>query len=468
MAKELVLKLGRRPSAVGIEGQAETAGRDRLLREGRLLAQCDHPSLVRVVDLDSHEGHPFLVMEHVTGLTLEQFIEHNRPGPDQAARLVAELARAVAYLHARGIIHQDIKPRNVLVDDQGRPRLIDFGLARLRHAWSEDTTRWTGGTAAYMSPEQALSCADRIGPRTDIFGLGGLLYHLLTGQPLYQGASRTSRLRQAKAAAYVPVRQVNRRVPRALQSICHKALAADPERRYRTAVELERALQRFRARRWIRMAGLAMLATVALAVAVALALGLAAARQQPTGPPPKILAFVLEQFRGPEPLGPIGWSTQPILVDDEVLVSARLDAPAYSYLVALGPDGKDTVCHPMKDSEPPPRSTEIRLEGMSYGLTGEPGLQAFVLMVSRRPLPPYQQWTAREGIRHRWKSIATDRVWLSDGRDFTPVSSIARGELRERSGSRPPAPFQEVCEYLAKRPEVEAIQAIAFPVRPKG
>src|SRR4029077_5316076 len=147
---------------------AKPAGRDRLLLEGRLLAQCDHPNLVRVVDLDVHEGRPFVVMEHVPGLPLEKFALEHRPGPRQAARLVAELARAVAYLHARRIVHQDIKPQNALVDDQGRPRLIDFGLARRMSAWSDDPADWVGGTAGYMSPEQARGCAEQIGTRTDV------------------------------------------------------------------------------------------------------------------------------------------------------------------------------------------------------------------------------------------------------------------------------------------------------------
>ena len=132
LGKDFVLKLARRPTEVGIASQADTPVRDRLRREGRTLAQCDHPNLVRVVNLDVHEGRPFIVMEYVSGVTLERFVNQNRPGPRQAARLVAELSRAVAYLHARGIIHQDIKPRNVLIDAQGRPRLIDFGLVRLR------------------------------------------------------------------------------------------------------------------------------------------------------------------------------------------------------------------------------------------------------------------------------------------------------------------------------------------------
>jgi eukaryotic-like serine/threonine-protein kinase len=295
LGKEYVLKLARWP--MGMDSDA--AGQRGMLREGRLLAQCDHPNLVRVVDLDVHQGHPFVVMEHVSGLTLDQFADQHRPGPRQAARLVAELARAVAYLHARGIIHQDIKPRNVLVDDQGRPRLIDFGLARRKHAWSDDTAGGTGGTAPYMSPEQGMGCADRIGPWTDVFGLGGLLYHLLTRRPLYQGASRESVLRQAIKVQYVPVRQVNRRASGSMERICHKALAADPERRYHTASELERALRWSLARRWIAMTGWAALSLMAVVMIAprAQAPRIEPASKQRSAPASlKIDAFKVEHF----------------------------------------------------------------------------------------------------------------------------------------------------------------------------
>src|SRR5262249_43345868 len=124
LARELVLKLGRRPigtsrpeeSGAGGEAGAKAVGGPALFREGRLLARCDHPNLVRVVDVGVHDCRPFVVMEYVPGLTLSQHARQRRPGPREAARLVAELAGAVAYLHAQGIVHQDIKPRNALID----------------------------------------------------------------------------------------------------------------------------------------------------------------------------------------------------------------------------------------------------------------------------------------------------------------------------------------------------------------
>jgi serine/threonine protein kinase len=487
LKKELVLKLARRPLGGGSSPvEAGPSRRAGLLREGQLLAQCDHPNLVRVVDLDVHEGRPFVVMEHVPGPTLQKFAIQYPVNPRQAARLVAELARAVAYLHARGIIHQDIKPRNVLVDDQGRPRLIDFGLARLRHAWSDDVDDWVGGTADYMSPEQAFGRPDQIGTWTDVFGLGGLLYHLLTGGPLYRGASRVSIVRQARETGFVPVRQVNRRVPRALERICHKALAADPAQRYGTAAQLERALRWFRARRGIAAAGLIVLPLMALALVAPRPAITAGARATPAIATPATplridwldVTHLEPRSRGAnvkfQPLqamgkiGKVSWQTRE---DDRVEVSAQLDSPGYSYLIALNPDGKDQLWYPSDASRAPSQSAEIDPGQDRFCLTDGPGLQAFVAVASRRELPPYQAWPGTDGLRQRWKHVAADDVdgvWEYKDGQLKHISSGARGPREKPPGAEAIAPFREVCEYLRKLPDVAAVQAIAFPVRPKG
>jgi serine/threonine protein kinase len=497
LAFELVLKLGRRPIGahrpVGPDGKAVSSPRPALLHEGRLLARCDHPNLVRVVDLDIHEGRPFVVMEYVPGVTLEQFALRHRPGPRQAALLVAELAGAVAYLHAQGIVHQDIKPRNVLIDERGRPRLIDLGLARWDHAWSGDSGDWFGGTAEYMSPEQALGRSDQIGPWTDIFGLGGLLYHLLTLGPPYRGASRASVARQAREAGYLPVRQLAPATPRRLARIVHHAMAADPRRRQRTAAELEAALRRYPARRRM-VSALAIIGLIASTMALSLpprpalpaspaprqaggiATPAAGALPAPTSRAvdpaavPRISPLRVEAFRDEptEALGTIGLSPRPVRVDDELQVSARFDAPAFGYLIAMDPDGRVQLCQPLEESESPCGSEEIGIpESKTYALTGRPGLQAFVVAASRKPLPPYEKWRGGEGLRRLWKPCDDDRAWRSDGGRFEALSVTSRGELKDRPGPRPPAPFRAVCDYLAQSREFEAIAAIAFPVKPK-
>jgi serine/threonine protein kinase len=464
LGRNLVLKLARRPL------EAERAGHERLLREGRLLAECAHPNLVHVVDLDIHEGRPFLVMEHVRGLNLQQHAEQRRPAPRQAARLVAGLAGAVAYIHARGIVHQDIKPANVLIDDGGRPKLIDFGLARLRHAWADDASGSIGGTISYMSPEQALGRHERIGPWTDVFGLGGVLYYLLTGRPVYQSTSEYGLRWQASKGEQVSPRLVNPRLPRALERICLKALAPDPDQRYRAAGDLERSLRRFLARRWI--------ATAALACAALLAVGLLSARLQSRYPQtalnspaaaPRIVSFDVRHFRGdpPKSLGNIGVSPWAILLKDDVRVLARLDAPAYCYLIALNPDGRVELCFPPTKTESPRPSKDIGYPASAsgyFGLTDGLGLQVFALLASRQPLPPFARWHGHAGMP--WKSVPPDGlsegVWRYDGRWIEPMSSLPRSEREKLSDS--PRPFREVCEYLKNIPGIDAVEAIAFDV----
>jgi serine/threonine protein kinase len=475
LAKELVLKLAWRLIA------ADPDRRERLLREGRLLADCEHPNLVRVVDLDFHEGRPFVVMEHVRGLNLQQYTIQRRPGPRQAARLVAALARAVAYLQARGIVHQDIKPRNVLLGEDGRPRLIDFGLARLWHGWSGDADGSVGGTTSYMSPEQALGNESRIGPWTDVFGLGGVLYYLLTGRPVYQASSGFAALQQASKGEQVPPRRINTQVPRALDRICLKALAPDPEHRYRSASDLERALRRWLWSPWVVTAFLVALASLAvpfLASWTSSRLSTPPAKSHSGSsedakdlagvPLPRITAFEIEQFRQDgvlKSIGTIGKSSDQTQCGDKLRVLVRFDTPVYCYLIALNPNGIPQPCYPEQETEKPTRGNEVGYPSYATGyfdLSDGPGLQAFVILASRKPLPPYAQWAARDGWP--WKHLTAEGVWWYDGRWIRSSSSGHRGVVTSSSDS--PQPFQDVCEYLAKLSGIEISQAIAFPVKP--
>jgi hypothetical protein len=134
----------------------------------------------------------------------------------------------------------------------------------------------------------------------------------------------------------------------------------------------------------------------------------------------------------------------------------------------MDPEGRVQLCQPLEESESPRGSEEIGIdESKTYALTGRPGLQAFVVAASRKPLPPYEKWQGGEGLRRLWKPCDDDRGWRSDGRHFEVLSVASRGELKDRPGPQPPAPFRAVCDYLAQSREFEAIAAIAFPVKPK-
>ncbi|NUQ62215.1 MAG: serine/threonine protein kinase, partial [Pirellulales bacterium] len=242
--KELVVKLGRRPLREG------TAEADRLIAEGKLLAELEHPNLARVYDLDLDEGRPFLVMEFVRGRNLRQYAEQNPLSPRQSALLVAKIARALGAAHARGIIHQDLKPANILIDDSGEPRIIDFGLARFRHGWSESPAESgsIAGTVQYMSPEQARGDAGTVSHRSDLFALGAILYYLLTGKPPYAGQDFASLLDRAGRCDFD--RSALDGVPRRIGRVCLRAMETDPAARYPNAGEMAAELKRAARPRW--------------------------------------------------------------------------------------------------------------------------------------------------------------------------------------------------------------------------
>jgi len=244
LAKEVVIKIGRR----AVAGDPDAI--ERLMAEGRVLAELEHPNLARVYDLDFDGGRPFLVMEYIRGCNLRQRARQGRFEPREAAALVAKVARALAVAHARGIVHQDVKPGNILLDEWGQPRVIDFGLARLRHAWADEPAEpgSISGTAPYMAPEQARGETDRVDPRSDVFALGAVLYSLLVGAAPFAGSDAHESLDRASRCAFDASALGRAEVPYRLEKICLQAMQADPADRYAGADELAADLERFVAR----------------------------------------------------------------------------------------------------------------------------------------------------------------------------------------------------------------------------
>jgi tRNA A-37 threonylcarbamoyl transferase component Bud32 len=235
--------------------------------EAKILGDLDHPGLVRVVDLDVHEGLMFLVMDYVRGKNLQQYATDRPVTAREAARLVIQAAEAAEAVHRRGIVHQDIKPKNILVDESGRARLIDFGLARWHDAWSHCAEGPSGGTPEFMAPEQAQGQEDRIGPRTDVFALGAVLYFLLTGQAPFQAGNRLETLARARRNDFDREALKKAGVPRRLERIVLNAMATEPESRQASAEAFARDLGSFLRRpQWLAaMAAILLLAGVSTA-----------------------------------------------------------------------------------------------------------------------------------------------------------------------------------------------------------
>jgi eukaryotic-like serine/threonine-protein kinase len=218
---------------------------DRFLREARSMAQLSHRAIVPVHEVGEHDGMPFIVSELIDGVPLSERIKLERPTAVEAATLVADVAEALDYAHVHGVIHRDVKPSNIMIGVGGRPCIMDFGLAK-RDA-DDITMTMVGellGTPAYMSPEQAGGEGYRVDRRSDVYSLGVVLYELLTGERPFSG-SRTILIQQVLHVEPRSPRMVDDRVPRDLETVCLKAMAKEPSRRYGSAALLAADLRRY-------------------------------------------------------------------------------------------------------------------------------------------------------------------------------------------------------------------------------
>ena len=217
---------------------------ERFFREARAAARLDHPNIVAVHDAGFENGRCWVAFHFVSGRPLNWYRDQHRLDPLTAARILRDLADAVDHAHRQGVLHRDIKPANVLIDDLGRPRLIDFGLARRSDLDSSLTHDGAViGTPAYMSPEQALGFNSHVDERSDVFSLGVIFFEVLSGERPYPAASRSGPSHEAaespsspgKCASPPSVRTIQPAVPAALDRICMRAIAQDPRDRYSSA-----------------------------------------------------------------------------------------------------------------------------------------------------------------------------------------------------------------------------------------
>jgi serine/threonine protein kinase len=451
LAKDLVLKLALHPMEAG--------GR-RGVEEGRLLALLDHPNLVHVYDLDFHDDRLYLVMEYIPGGNLEQLASDRRMEPSQAAALVAKVAGAIDHAHRHGIIHRDIKPRNILVDEAGEPRLIDFGMARLRNAWFEDPGR-PGGTFAFMPPEQARiespEGLDKVGPHSDIFALGAVLYYLLTGKPPFTGQTLQECWDRARRCDFDRKALDDSKGPRALRRICLKAMAADPTGRHFSAEALQKALERYLRGPAVRAAvtglfGLALLWILGYLVLPRPTLDRTVAAPASHTPIPiaaqpikgRIDLLVVKSKDGTRRrLRLDDHGAVPVRANDEIRIEARIDRPAYLYLFWLGSEGKVAPLYPWKDHDWSKRPAEEQkvtgvelpevLDDVLEIPASSPGLETLVLLAREdTPLPRDDQARFAQSLTGSpvpMPSGMSQAIWLEDGHEvaFGPADGRTRG-----------------------------------------
>ena len=238
---------------VGGGDMASPAALARFRREAEAAAKLDHPNIVPIYEVGEHEANPFLVMPFIEGASLAEPLAwrpltEDRPGNGrqlEIARLVGTVARAVHYAHTRGVLHRDLKPSNILLDRDGNPHLTDFGIARLVDQETALTqTAELLGTPCYMSPEQAEGKPPSAA--ADVYGLGVILYELLTGRRPFEAERPVEVLRKVIEDEPTPPHLINSAVDRDLATICLKCLDKNPARRYGSALELAEDLERWR------------------------------------------------------------------------------------------------------------------------------------------------------------------------------------------------------------------------------
>jgi tRNA A-37 threonylcarbamoyl transferase component Bud32 len=226
---------------------ADEASLQRFRVEAIAAARLEHEGIVRIHDTGSRDGRPYLVMEYVAGGSLKDRLDGTPWPARKAADLVQQLAAIVQAAHDRQIVHRDLKPANILLTKEGRPKITDFGLAKLLDGGpAMSTSGAILGTPSYMAPEQAAGHSKEVGPAADIYALGAILYELLTGRPPFRGATAADTVLQVLQNHPVPPRALNPQTDPNLETVCLKCLNKDPGQRYTSAAALADDLGRWR------------------------------------------------------------------------------------------------------------------------------------------------------------------------------------------------------------------------------
>src|SRR5467141_5264575 len=231
---------------IGLAHWATEAHVKRFRLEAEAAASLNHPCIVPIYEVGERGGACYFSMGLVEGGQLDAVAKREPMPIRHAAELIAKLARTVHYAHEHGILHRDIKPGNILLDAEGEPHLTDFGLARLVESESTVTrTLEVLGTPSYMAPEQAAGNNARLTIATDVYGLGAVLYQLLTGHPPFAGGTTYETIKLLLDNEPRPPRSLNPKIDRELSTICLKCLEKDPQRRYSSALALAEDLERW-------------------------------------------------------------------------------------------------------------------------------------------------------------------------------------------------------------------------------
>jgi serine/threonine protein kinase len=500
LQRQVALKVMRPGTA------ATPSARERFLREARAAAALEDEHIVPIYHVGQDREMPFLAMQLLKGESLDERLrrEGSLP-PAEVMRIGQEIARGLAAAHERGLIHRDIKPSNLWLHERpGEPgkaprfqaKVLDFGLAR--SVGTEGQLTQLGdilGTPAYMSPEQADGLT--VDARSDLFSLGCVLYYMATGKQPFRGPSLPAVLRAVTDHHPPAPCELRPEMPPGLSDLIVRLLNKDREGRPSSAREVAETLRKLEATglatqptttitvaplpgpsRRIRVP---LLATAGAAVVLA---GLVLWRPWASAPHPgispeaeltaplrvqQLRISVLKETPTKLQRSELGTNAFAAQFGDLVQLQAELSEPVYCFLLAFNPDGKEQLCWPADPRQPPERLDRLNYpaEGDSFfSLTDGVGLQAFVLLASRQPLPAYDDWKAQRPVLV-WQTVPPKAgvVWRGDGERLEPVTrkDDQRGEVKKLEGV---ALLGELCKQLRHARDIDALAVEAFAVLP--
>jgi serine/threonine protein kinase/tetratricopeptide (TPR) repeat protein len=293
---------------IGLGQWSTTPHLRRFRHEAEAAARLEHPQIVPIYEIGERDGSCYFSMKFVEGGQLDQIVRREPMSTRRAAELLVKIARTVQFAHERGILHRDIKPGNILLDQNGEPHLTDFGLARLIEQESTVTNSFDVlGTPSYMAPEQAAGHVKKLSPAADVYSLGAVFYQMLTGQPPFAGGTTYETIRMVLESEPRSPRLWNPKVDVDLATICLKCLEKEPQRRYPSALALAEDLERWlrrepirarrtgfftRGRKWLQRNPTTAISAVSLAGLVA-AVGMLLWKSDLVRPPPSTGIAVL-------------------------------------------------------------------------------------------------------------------------------------------------------------------------------
>jgi hypothetical protein len=486
----------------------------RFLQEMRVQARMrPHANVAAAFHAGEYQGRSYLVMEYVPGVDLAQHVARHGPlACKEASSLIRQVAAGLEYIHGHDIVHRDLKPSNLQLTSDGTVKILDLGLARHRPAevleWASLTSDGVVlGTLDYLAPEQAQS-AGKADARSDLYSLGCTFYFLLTGKAPFADRIGLDKLSAHAHDTPPRIRQQQRPdVPEGVAAVVEKLLAKKPEDRYASARAVIAALDSAatampsrageqvppQANELRRAAGpepvlrlrVVLLAAAGMGVVVA---SLVLWRPWASAPPSEaapaadaaattLAPLQVQSFRvdliedAPEKrvAHELGTDTFTARLGDFAKVEAVLSEPAYFFLLAFNPDGKEELCWPADSRRPPQPLARLTCppDADSYfQLKDGEGLQAYVLLASRQPLAAYDDWKFQRPVPE-WQTFSPKAglVWRGDGERLKLLTRVGdpRNPVVKLEGV---ARLEEICKQLRHRHGIEALEVAAFSVLP--